>query len=142
MDSKLAYERVATAHGVKVCGYHADNLRFNDGNFTASCRAAGQKLTFCGVGAHHQNAIAEAKIKEVSYGARTILLHAKRKWSTVIDTVLWPFAVQCVVERHNRLSLNTDGLSPLERFSRTADDITPTDFHTWGCPVFVLDAAN
>ena len=46
------------------------------------------------------------------------------------------------MERHNRLSLNDDGLSPLERFSRTADDIIPTNFHTWGCPVFVLDAAN
>ena len=142
LASKLAYERVASAHGVKVKAYHADNLRFNDSNFRRSCVAAGQQITFCGVGAHHQNAIAEAKIKQISYGARTILLHAKRKWPSVIDASLWPFAVQCTVNRHNRLSLNEDGLSPLERFSRTTDDITPTDFHTWGCPIFVLDAAN
>ena len=140
--SKLAYERVAAAHGVKIKAYHADNLRFNDSNFRKSCVTAGQQLSFCGVGAHHQNAVAEAKIKEVCYGARTILLHAKCKWSDVIDSVLWPFAVQCVVERHNRLSLDEEGLSPYEKFSNTADEIIPTDFHTWGCPVFVLDSAN
>ena len=30
LESKLAYERVAAAHGVKIQSYHADNLRFND----------------------------------------------------------------------------------------------------------------
>ena len=65
LASKVAYERVAAAHGVKVQAYHADNLRFNDSNFRKACVVAGQKLSFCGVGAHHQNAIAEAKIKEV-----------------------------------------------------------------------------
>ena len=142
LESKHAYERVLAAYGRKVKGYHADNLRFNDAQFTSDCHRGQQKLTFCGVGAHHQNGLVECKIKEICYGARTVLLHAKRKWSDVITIVLWPYALQATVERHNRLSLDADGRSPLEKMSNTSEEIVPTDFHTFGCPVFVLDAAN
>ena len=142
LESKLAYERHALSHGVKIGAYHADNSRFNDSRFLGSCRDAGQQLTFCGVGAHHQNALAERKIKEVCYGGRTVLLHAKRRWPNVISTILWPFALQSVVDRHNRLSLDDKGRSPLEKFARTDEEIRPEEFHTWGCPVFVLAAQN
>lgn len=47
-----------------------------------------------------------------------------------------------MVERHNRLSLDSDGLSPLEKNSDTQEDIDPTDFHTWSCPVCILNEAN
>ena len=76
---KQAYERLAMAHGVKIKAYHADNLRFNDNNFKGDCIKHGQTMSYSGLGAHHQNAVAESKIKLVCYGARTILLHAKRK---------------------------------------------------------------
>ena len=33
-------------------------------------------------------------------------------------------------------------MSPLELFSGIDEEITCNDFHTWGCPVFVLDEAN
>ena len=141
-ESKKAYERVAATYGVKIKSYHGDNLRFNDKLFVGDCEASGQNISFCGVGAHHQNAIAERKIKEITYGARTVLLHAKRKWPKVIKTVLWPYAMQSVVERHNKLSLHPDGKSPLEKFSGIADDIRPSEFHTWGCPVYILEADN
>ena len=77
LESKLSYERVLLSYGRKVKGYHADNLSFNDSNFKGSCIKGGQKLTFCGVGAHRQNGIVEAKHKIVCNGARTLLLHAK-----------------------------------------------------------------
>ena len=64
------------------------------------------------------------------------------KWPDVIDTVLCPYAIQAVVERHNKLSLDEHGRSPLEIYSGILDEIVPTDFHTWGCPVYILDAAN
>ena len=60
----------------------------------------------------------------------------------MISSVLWQYALQAIIKRHNRLSLNADGLSPLERFSGIIDDNMPTEFHTFGCPVFILDAAN
>ena len=63
LDAKHGYERMAKSYGVVVKSYHADNLRFNDNNFTGDCVRAGQTITFCGVGAHHQNAIVERKKK-------------------------------------------------------------------------------
>ena len=30
----------------------------------------------------------------------------------------------------------------MEKFSFTHEDLQPTDFHTWGCPVYVLDAES
>ena len=40
------------------------------------------------------------------------------------------------------LSLDEDGRSPLEKMSNSDKEIVPTDFHTFGCPVYVLDVAN
>ena len=88
LKSKQAYERVAKSYGVQVKSYHANNLHFNDKNFSGDFLKGGQTITFCGVEVHQQNAVVESKIKEVCYGGRKILLHAKRKWLTVISTVL------------------------------------------------------
>ena len=114
LDAKHAYERVAREHGVKVRGYHADNLRFNDSRFTGDCIRAGQRLSFCGVGTHHQNGVVERRIKDLSNGARTVLLHAQRKWPKVIKPILWPYVLLSIIERYNRLSLDKNGRSPIE----------------------------
>ena len=41
-----------------------------------------------------------------------------------------------------RLHLDKDGRSPLEKFSQVDEDIVISDFHTCGCPVYILDAEN
>ena len=79
------------------------------------------------VGVHHQNGTAEARVKEVSYGARTILLHTKYKWPGVVSTVVWPYTLQAVVDSHNRLSLDENGLSLLKK--STGEEIIPLEFH-------------
>ena len=79
LESKLSYERIFLSYGRKVKGYHVENLRFNDYNFKGLCIKGGQKLTFCDVGAHHQNVIVVGKNKIVYNGTHTLLLHAKRK---------------------------------------------------------------
>ena len=50
--------------------------------------------------------------------------------------------MQAVVDRHNRLALGPDAKSSLEKFAGIDDDIDVTFFHTFGCPLFVLKAAN
>ena len=50
--------------------------------------------------------------------------------------------MQAIIHRHNRLSLDQNGDSPLEKFTGTRDDCLPTEYHTWGCPTFILDAPN
>ena len=79
MAAKFAYERVAKSYGVKVKAWRADILSFDSKQFQESCHDAGQTYTYCGVGAHHENALAETKIKTICYAGRTLLLHAKRK---------------------------------------------------------------
>ena len=134
LELKLAYERVIAAHGVQVEACHANNLCFNDKNFSELCINAGQQISYCGVGAHHQNALVESKIKETCYGGRTILLHAKHKWPDVIGTILWSYAVQIIVERHNRLALDANGRITLEN-----SPVPPTtSYHLILTPVFAL----
>ena len=138
LDSKHAYERITSANRVTVKSYRADNFQFNSRNFRGDCVKGGQQLTLCGVGVHHQNGVVESKIKMVCEGVRTVLLRPKDRWP--ISTVLWPYAMLSIIERHNKLSLDEHGRSPLERFTSTIDECISIDLHTRGCPVFILDA--
>eukprot|EP00957_Ditylum_brightwellii_P134711 10270094-Ditylum_brightwellii.AAC.2 len=51
-----------------------------------------------GVGAHHQNAVSERSIGTVVPSARTMLLHVTIYWPEVSDIMLWPFALQYVID--------------------------------------------
>ena len=94
--AKHAYERFLASLGVDSKAYHADNGRFADKGFRDDCTSSNQTITFCGVGSHHQNGIAERKIKDITLGARTLLLHAKQMLPEYISSILWPFAVSVV----------------------------------------------
>ena len=76
LAAKWAFEKFATSCGVSVSAYCADNGRFGEQAFRNECALQEQSITFCGVGAHHQNGIAKASIKVATLGARTLLLHA------------------------------------------------------------------
>ncbi len=58
---------------------------FTDKGFIDDCTSSNQMITFCGVGSHHQNGIAERKIKDITLGGRTLLLHAKRMFPESIE---------------------------------------------------------
>ena len=70
------------------------------------------------------------------------MLHARHKWPSIITTVFWPYTIQSIIKRYNRLSLDAEGRIPLEKFARIDDNFDPNTFHTCGCPVFILDAEN
>ena len=61
--TKTAFERHANEEGVTISSYQADNRRFADSGFQQAIKDAYQKITFYAVGAHHQNGIAERRIK-------------------------------------------------------------------------------
>ncbi len=65
VKSKVAFEKFAATHGVNIKHYHADNGRFKDNLFMKSIEEKGQTITFCGVGAHHQNGKAEKRIGDL-----------------------------------------------------------------------------
>ena len=56
-NSKVDYEHFANNHGIKVCLYHVNNGQYAEKDFRESVADAGQKITYCGIDAHHQNVI-------------------------------------------------------------------------------------
>jgi hypothetical protein len=69
--------------------------------------------------------------------ACTMLIHAMISWPGIIQEQLWPFALCLAVDIHN----STPGPSSLtpEEISGIKGCNWLSDFHPFGCPVFVLD---
>ena len=65
--------------------YQDDNGRFSDNGFIDDINQKDQKITFCGVGSHHQNSFFENKNKILNTGARMLLLHDMIMWPQMID---------------------------------------------------------
>ena len=78
IEGKRAFERYARSHGVKVEAYHADNGILRAHKWVKECQERGQTLTYAGVNAHHQNGIAERRIRTLQELARTMLIHASK----------------------------------------------------------------
>ena len=77
IEAKKAFELYAADHNVRVRAYHADNGIFKAHKWVNECKQSGQWLTCAGVNAHHQNGIAERRIRELQGTARTMLIHAQ-----------------------------------------------------------------
>ena len=88
-----AFEKIPAQAGRHVKHYHAENGAFDQNSFLESINKKDQKITFCAVGAHHQNGIIENKNKILTISARTLLLHAICHWPQIIDLMFWPFAM-------------------------------------------------
>ena len=97
-----------------------------------------QIITYCGVGAHHQNGFVENHIGRLTRGTRTLLLSVQRRWPEAIGEILWPFAWKEYERCFNELSISKDGRTPIEKFSQTRRELVVRDYHPWGCPVYVL----
>jgi hypothetical protein len=139
--AKRAFEQFAKQNGVKVKSYRADNLPFNSKEFRDDLALHDQTIDFSGVGAHHQNGVAERSIQTVTQWARTEMLQASIHWPDASDLELWPFALAHAVYIWNHLPKRDNLLSPIELFSGTKVDnyARLQRSHVWGCPVYVLD---
>jgi hypothetical protein len=102
LDAKLAYERKANIFGVTISEYHADNGRFAESAWRQSCESLNQTFSYCGVGAHHQNGVAERRIQDLSNAARASLLHAMYLWPEGVSRNLWPYALKYVCDIRNK----------------------------------------
>eukprot|EP00957_Ditylum_brightwellii_P042268 3201509-Ditylum_brightwellii.AAC.1 len=139
-QSKWAYERITMMHHVKIKQYHSENGHFGEKDFCNACEAQGQKFTFCGVGAHHQNRIAENRTKLLALKAQTMLLYADRHWHEYITTILWSYALKLMEIHSNKFDINEDGLLPEEKITGIKSIPTLNDHNTQGCLIYVLDA--
>ena len=139
VQAKQAFEAEAKRYGVTIKHYHADNGLFRTKPFEQDIEKKGQTLTFAGVGAHHQNGIAEKRIGDLQRRATTLLLHAQRRWPDAINTHLWPYAIRCANETRNTCPTKTSALSPLNRFCQSDRKPSYRHQHHFGCPVYVLN---
>ena len=84
-----AFEKILAQADRLVTHYHSDNGIFSNNAFLESINKKDQKITFCAVGAHHQNGIIENKNKMLTISGQTLLLHAIRHWPEMIDSMFW-----------------------------------------------------
>ncbi len=139
LEAKNAYERKLLGFGHKVERYHADNGRFAEKVFVQDVKDKNQNITFCGVGSHHQNGIAERRIKTLGEDARTSLAHGAHMWPEVVNKSLWPFAYKAACRARNEFKLDENLLSPNEKISGVKLKQTVKNEHTLFCPVYTLD---
>ena len=121
--------------------YHADNGIFASNLWKAHCIACHQGLSFAGVGAHHQNGVAENKIRQLQSQARTMLIHASKRWPTAVEANLWPYAIRMANESSNEMPSLAfkDGRTPLQAFAGSRATTNPKFWQPFACPVYVLD---
>jgi hypothetical protein len=130
--AKHCFELHAISFHRAIKCYHTDNGVFHSKAFRDSCSLHGQGI------AHHQNGIAERYIRTITERARTRLIHAMVSWPDIVHENLWPFALRLAVAIYNATP-GPSSLSPDEIFSGTKHPSRLSDFHTFGCPIFVLD---
>jgi hypothetical protein len=136
---KCLFEQLAAGHGIKIKAYRGDNGIMAKRDYLQDVEIKQQSITFAGVNNHSQNGIAERGIRTICDRARTMLLHAMMHWPEVVGLDLWPFALKFAVDVHNATP-GPSGLSPEEIFSKQKSRPDRLlDFHTFGCPVYVLD---
>ena len=141
VEGKELFERYAASMGHKIKHYHADNGIFASNLWKAHCIAKHQGLTFAGVGAHHQNGVAENKIRQLQSQGRTMLIHAAKRWPSAVEANLWPYAVRMANESSNELPSLAfkDGRTPLQAFAGSRATTNPRFWQPFACPVYVLD---
>jgi hypothetical protein len=92
MTGKLTRQRIVAS---TVFVDHASDFSYvyHQTSMTSeSIEDKGRTISFCGVGAHHQNGITEKRIGDLQRRATTLLLHAQRRWPDAINTHLWTYA--------------------------------------------------
>jgi hypothetical protein len=140
VEGKKAFEAYSHRHGVKIENYHADNGIFKAYKWTDACKQDGQGMTFAAVNAHHQNGIAERRIRELQDLARAMLAHANARWSDSITANLWPYAIRNAGDaiNHTPSMQDADRRSPIEIFSNSKVATNPKHWKPFGCPTYVL----
>jgi hypothetical protein len=81
------------------------------------CDSLDQKYTFSGVGAHHQNGVAECNIKTVVQWAWANMLYFAHHWPSKANVCFWPQAIEYALWVFNRMPNLENGLSPNELWS-------------------------
>ena len=139
-QTKESYEHLSASHKARVCAYRADNEIFTDPLLKEALHTCRQEISYCRGVSHNQNTIVEHMIKGLTLCRQTLLIHATRLWTEYVITFLQPFLFKAEFQRYNSLDIDKYRKTPDQKFSVVYFQVSPMDFHTWGCPNFVLKA--
>ena len=141
VQTKVLFEQFASSVGVTLKNFRVDNHPFASQEFREDCNNKSQEMDFSGVGAHHQNGVAERSLRTVTTFGRSIMLHAMLHWPAQYSNDLWGLALEHAVYLYNRMPNPHSGFAPLELFTGTKIQSYATiqQARVWGCPVYVLD---
>jgi hypothetical protein len=140
LAAKHTYERILSDMGVIAQSYQSDNGVFSSKDYLAELTTFKQTSRFAGVGAHHQNGVAERAIQTIMSMARTMMLHAAIRWPNTADAQLWPMAVDYAVYIYNHTPNARSGIAPIDIITRTQwPRHKLQSLHVWGSPTYVLD---
>jgi len=139
--AKHAFEQEVQSFGVKIKQYLTDNTPFSSEEFMKDIQVQKQNIKFSGVGAHHQNGVAERTIQIITQLARAMMCHATIMWPDQANLELWPFAMDHAVYVYNNLPKPDHKRSPIELLSKSfqSDYNHLHRLHVFGCPCYVLD---
>ena len=142
IKAKRSFEEYASQRGVQIKAYHADNGIFRANKWVNACRESKQPLTFAGVNAHHQNGIAERRIRSLQEMTRAMLIHANKRWPEAITPNLWPYAMRMANDSLNDTPnmQDSDRRTAAQMFSSTIVQHNTKHQKTFGCPTYVLDS--
>ena len=102
-----------------IHNYRGDNGVYKAAKFVKDLNNRGQTIKYSGVGAHHQNGVAERAIRTISESARVMLLHAAIHWpeETMLD--LWPTSENTFMPFHQEVCCFFSYLCPFFHISRS-----------------------
>ena len=88
LQAKMELERFVQSVGVEIKCYHGDNGIFKSKAWIDDCKLKDQKYEYSGVGAKHQNGVAERAMGTNCRWARSMLLHSALHWLEQRDSSL------------------------------------------------------
>ena len=143
VEGKKAFEAMARRQGIRIENYHADNGIFKAHIWVEACESERQGITYAGVNAHHQNGVAERRIRELQELARAMLIHANSRWKGEVTANLWPYAIRMASDAVNHTPSFQDPArrTPTEIFTGSKVASNPKHWKPFGCPAYVLDNA-
>ena len=141
VEAKRSVDREALGSGVFFKEFHTDNGVFKSRAFEEALLHDEQFIKKSGVGAKHQNSVAERAIGIVQNMARAMLLHVRLHWPAEFDASLWPFALDYAAWIYNHIPrADKAHMCPDELFSKTKLGCWALRrCRVFGCPSFVLD---